>query len=355
MIVKDSVCKEAHEADIDRKDEDSFITGPSPLEATGEKKYIPAQNVEAIYAFGSVNYNTSFLSLCSYHAIPVHSFGYYGNYLGSYMPKAEINSGSIVIRQCEHYSDQTKRFRLCCKLIEGAGDNILSNLKYYSYRGVSLEEEIFKIESVLSDLKNYSDESDISLEPDEIAFHRNPGLVLGYEGNMRQIYYSAWKKFLKQDTGFSKRTKRPPDDLINCLISFGNTMLYTICLNEIYRTGLLPSIGFLHTPGDNRFPLSFDLSEIFKPVIVDKVIFRLVNLEMIKENDIKQNNNGQLVMKEGAKRKFVEEMESRLKTVINHPVLKRGVSYRTLIRLECHNIIKHLKGLAIYKPYKAEA
>lgn len=337
MVEKDINYSPAHQADIDVKNEDDVIVSVEKIECKGEKKFIPAQNVEAIYCFGNVKFNTSFLSLCSYNTIPVHTFSYYGNYLGSFMPKAEINSGNIVLKQAEFFGDRKKRFNLCRSFIEGAILNMQSNLSYYKYRGVNLDDDIKETNLMLDSLRN--------LKNDE-----NSDSILGYEGNARHIYYNSWNKFLKQETGFQKRNRRPPEDMINCLISFGNTMIYTICLNEIYRTGLLPSIGFLHSPGDNRFPLSFDIAEIFKPVIVDKVIFRVINLDIIKGDDFSSKGEN-LLMKEKAKRKFVEELENRLKTVVMHPVLKRGVSYRTLIRLECYNIIKHLKGTEEYKPF----
>jgi len=354
MVEKDFNCDAAHQADIDENCEDSLLVSTEKVEVKGEKKFIPTQNVEAIYCFGNVKFNTSFLSLASYHAIPVHTFNYYGNYIGSFMPRAEINSGNIVLRQAEHFSDQMKRFAICLKLIEGAGANIMSNLNYYKYRGVTLDEEILAIESSLSFLNIYKAEDLFETDDFErIIFSMTSDTILGHEGSVRRVYYSAWKKFLKQETGFVKRNRRPPEDMINCLISFGNTMMYTICLNEIFRTGLLPSIGFLHTPGDNRFPLSFDIAEIFKPVIIDKVIFRVINLDMIKEEDFSYKE-GKLLMNDKARRKFVEEIENRLKTVIMHPTLKRGVSYRTLIRLECYNLIKHLKGTEEYKPFISE-
>lgn len=345
FIEKDNNSNTIHEADIDYKGEEVILVSPDKITGNGEKKFIPAQNVEAIYCFGSVKFNTYFLSMCSYYYIPVHVFSYYGTYLGSYMPKSEINSGNIVIKQVEYYNTSFLREQTCASLLRGAAENIKNNLIYYKYRGADLEKEIEEINEILTDFgEHYCDYQEWG---DMI------GSILGIEGTIRKIYYSSWKKFLKQDTGFNRRNRRPPEDMINCLISFGNTIMYSVCLNEIYRTGLLPSIGFLHTAGDNRFPLSFDLAEIFKPVIIDKVIFRVINLEMIKEDDFK-TEKGRLIMKDKARRKFVEEIENRLKTVIMHPELKRGVSYRTLIRLECHKIIKHLKGNDGYKPFVSE-
>lgn len=175
------------------------------------------------------------------------------------------------------------------------------------------------------------------------------GSLMGIEGNIKNVYYGCWKKIFKQEVDFDKRVRNPPDNMINSLISFGNMMMYSACLNEIYRTGLNASIGYLHSPGDNRLPLSYDIAEIFKPVITDKVIFRVVNLELIRENDFERKGK-YMNMNEKAKRKFIDEFEERMKTTFRHPELKRNVSYRTAVRLECYNLINYLKE---NKPYTA--
>ena len=104
----------------------------------------------------------------------------------------------------------------------------------------------------------------------------------GIEGEMRERYYAAWPLILSGEWDFTRRVRRPPDNEINALISFGNSFLYTICLSEIYRTQLTPTISYLHKPGARRFPLSLDLSEIFKPILVDRLIFTLLNRGPLK-------------------------------------------------------------------------
>jgi len=81
---------------------------------------------------------------------------------------------------------------------------------------------------------------------------------------MRERYYHAWRHILAEGWAFTQRVRRPPDNEINALISFGNSMLYTVCLSEIYRTQLTPTISYLHEPGARRFSLALDISEIFK-------------------------------------------------------------------------------------------
>jgi CRISPR-associated protein Cas1 len=79
---------------------------------------------------------------------------------------------------------------------------------------------------------------------------------MGAEGRMRKIYYEAFNVILKNGFEFQKREKRPPTDPINALISFGNSLMYTTVLGEIYKTQLDPTVSYLHEPSTKRFSLS---------------------------------------------------------------------------------------------------
>ena len=100
--------------------------------------------------------------------------------------------------------------------------------------------------------------------------------IMGIEGNIRQAYYAAFDIIL-DDFNMGSRTKQPPENEVNALISFGNMMCYTETLRAIHQTQLNPTISFLHTPGERRYSLCLDISEIFKPIIVDRVIFKVLN------------------------------------------------------------------------------
>jgi len=176
--------------------------------------------------------------------------------------------------------------------------------------------------------------------------------LMGYEGRMRAAYYRSFSEILNMDIDFKKRVRRPPDNMINALISFGNAMVYTTCLCEIYRTQLNPTISFLHEPGERRFSLSLDLAEIFKPLLADRTIFKLLNTRMLNEKHFDQKLNSCYLDEKGRKI-FVKEFDERLKTTIFHRTLKRKVSYRRLIRLECYKLIKHLTGERQYKGFRA--
>ncbi len=129
--------------------------------------------------------------------------------------------------------------------------------------------------------------------------------------------------FLKEDFSFEKREKHPPSNPMNALISFGNSLLYTTILSECYRTQLNPTISYLHEPRERRFSLCLDLSEIFKPLIVDPIIFRLINTGVITTGDFDQDLNG-CYLNEGRKRNFSKPLTKSLKPLLNTAALREG-------------------------------
>lgn len=280
-----------------------------------------------IYLFGEVTLNTKCLNFLGQNKKAVHFFNYYGFYTGSFYPKESNVSGKLLVKQVEYFQDREKRVELAREIIKSAGDNIFRNLRYYNGRGKDLKNE-------MEIIKSYQLELDKAQEVNEI---------MGIEGNIRKVYYSTWSKIINQEIDFEKRVKRPPDNMINTLISFINSLIYTTCLSEIYKTQLNPTISYLHSPGDRRFSLCLDITEIFKPLIVDRMIFSLLNKNMISEDDFAKDSNF-YYLKDKGRKKILEEYEKKLNQTITHKELKRDVSYQTLIKLECYKLIKHLLG-----------
>lgn len=174
---------------------------------------------------------------------------------------------------------------------------------------------------------------------------------MALEGELWQRFYSDFKIFLPKEFIMNKRVKRPPDNPINALISFGNSLLYTKTISAIYRTHLDQRISFLHSPSEGRFSLSLDISEVFKPVIVYKTIFELVNKKMLvveKHFDKKVNY---CILNEEGRNIFIKAFESRLETVFEHRKLKRKVTYRTAIKLDCYKLIKYILEDKVFIPF----
>ena len=290
-------------------------------------KALKIEMTSDIYLFGEVTLNTKCLNFLGQNKKAVHFFNYYGFYTGSFYPKETNVSGKLLVKQVEYFQDREKRVELAREIIKSASDNIFRNLRYYNGRGKDLKNE-------MQIIKNYQFELNKAQDVSEI---------MGIEGNIRKVYYSTWSKIINQQVDFEKRVKRPPDNMINTLISFINSLIYTTCLSEIYKTQLNPTISYLHSPGDRRFSLCLDITEIFKPLIVDRMIFSLLNRNMINEDDFAKDSNF-YYLKDKGRKKILEEYEKKLNQTITHKELKREVSYQTLIKLECYKLIKHLLG-----------
>jgi len=306
----------------------------SPAFDSKQKRVVPIDDIDSFMVFGEITFNSRFLNFLTEHKIPAHIFNYYGHYSGTYYPREYLLSGYLLVRQVKHYDATAKRLRIAQQFINGASFNILKNLRYYNNRDIALQLQIDEIEKFRT----------------LIPTTKDVPTLMGIEGNIRKIYYSAFPAILKEQFDFSHRVKNPPDNAVNALISFANSMVYTACLTEIYRTQLSPLISFLHEPGERRFSLALDLAEIFKPLLADRIIFKLLNSKMIQHTDFEKTLN-YCYLKPEARKVFVKEFEEKMNTTIEHRKLKKKVSYRRLIRLECYKLIKHLLGETDYEPF----
>jgi CRISPR-associated protein Cas1 len=305
------------------------------INENNEKRDLPIEMIGDIYVMSEMSFNSSFINLLSKYGICIHFFNYYSFYTGSFYPKEQLVSGNINVKQVENYLDNDKRMILAQKFIDAASYNIYRNLRYYNGRGKDVKLEMDTIENLRK----------------KIPETTNIKELMGYEGNVRKTYYSAWNKIINQDINFNKRIKNPPDNIVNTLISFVNTLVYTKVLGEIYQTQLNPTISYLHEPGTRRFSLSLDIAEIFKPLLADRLIFSLLNRNQITEKSFTKNLN-YLHLTKDASKTIVAELDAKLQTTIKHRDLNKSVSYQYLMRLECYKLIKHLLGEKEYDPFK---
>lgn len=316
--------------DLKRKDNTLRFTSYE-----GEKRDIPIERISDIYVMSEMSFNTTFLNYISKYGIPIHFFNYYNFYTGSFYPKESNLAGQLLVSQVQHYTEYDKRLLLARKFIQAAADNIYRNLRYYNGRDKDVSEYMKDIDSLragLLDVKSVQE-------------------IMGIEGNIRKRYYLAWSIIINQEIEFDKRVMHPPDNMINSLISFVNSLIYTRTLSEIYHTQLNPTISYLHEPGVRRYSFCLDISEVFKPLIGDRLIFSLLNRKQITENSFTKELN-YLHLKKEASQLIVSEFENRMKQTIMHRELGRQVSYQYLIRLEVYKLIKHLIGEKEYEGFR---
>jgi len=298
--------------------------------------YIPVEDLKELYCLAEVSLNSKFLDFIAKAGITVHFFNYHENYSGSFYPKEQLISGDLTIKQSLAYID--KRLIIAKAIVQGIADNVHETLYHYYRHGKK-------------DLKPYLDwlKKDVA---EYLAKEIHIKQILWIEGQIWLKFYDSFKHFLPDDFIINKRVKRPPDNPMNALISFGNTLLYTKTISAIYHTHLNQSIAFLHSPREGRFSLSLDLCEVFKPIIVFKTIFDLVNnkkLQVAKHFDKSLNY---ALLNETGKKIFIEAFETRINESFMHTNLKRKTTYKSALKYDGYKLIKFLVEDRDFVPFK---
>jgi len=234
------------------------------------EKTIPVKQVSEIHCTARVTLTSGAIDLLSIEGIPVHFYTKEGFYKGSFLPKSSGN-GRIKIAQVQHYLDKEKRLYIATQIVKGMKNSMLKSLKGHDSRRIK----------------------DIEINADDL------GELLGIEALLWEHYYKFFAKTVKME--FRRRTRRPPRDEVNSLISFGNSLLYGITLSSIVKARLDPDISFLHEPKEGRFSLSLDLSEPFKPLIVMSIVRKVVNKKIITQQHFRKQG-GVYLNAEGRKK-----------------------------------------------------
>jgi group II intron reverse transcriptase/maturase len=303
-----------------------------------KKMYLPAESTECLNLYSNIIFSGDFFRFAAQNNLLLNFFDKFGEYEGAFIPSKLSASSSLSLQQALTYADAGKRLELAKQFATTAAHNIRENLKYYARHSDSerIRSSIDVITDMMNEEKRTESVSDLML----------------VEGRIRETYYSCLNDILPYDDFlFTKRTRQPPRDPLNCLISFGNTLLYRRSAKEIYKSRLDIRIGFLHAFNRRYESLNLDVSEIFRPVIVDKVIFSLINKHMIGESlhfDIL--DNGAVYLNKEGKKIFVTEFEDKMAQRLKAD--NGAISYSELIRAEIGKLTRYFDKGETYKAYK---
>ncbi len=307
------------------------------FESENQKVEIPTEVTEHINIYSQIIFSSNFFNTLNQNNIKVSLFDQYDHYIGSFIPINHHKSASILIKQVENYINKSKRLELAKKIIDGGTTNIITNLKYYNKRNDDIQ-----LDNIIDDLK---------ICKQEMKTANTLEILLLQEARMRELYYSSYNIILNNpEFKFTKRTRRPPKDALNAMISFGNTLIYQKIANEIYKIKLDIRISYLHSATRRYENLNLDISEILKPILVDKIIFSLINKRII---DVKvhfeKRNNGVYLNKEG-KYIFIDQLNKKLNSIIT--INNKKISYQEILRLEVLKLLRYFKYNEEYEPFK---
>lgn len=320
LMVNGRVRREANNLKFDRYDEDFNVIGTKPL---------PINGIDEIYILAKVDLDSYTMAFIADNNILLHFFSPFQSFRGNFFPNTSnsVNkSGFVLLQQLRAFDDEVHRLYLAKQVTRGHFVNGANNCKKY---GVD-----FNVDQYLENLEQAKTINE----------------VMASEGAFKKNYYQAWNGIIKNQRSFkfTKRSKQPPTDKINCLISYINTRIYNIVLSEIYKTELDPRIGFLHEPNYRALSLHLDIAEIFKPVLGDNIIFSLLNKNEITTKDFKTDSGRIRFTNEGIKKielKIIKKMTEQ--TTIGDQKL----TWRQVIRREVNRIKRNVIETSAYEPF----
>ena len=315
----------AKDADLSREDGTLLVRRPGL-----PKKRVPVEGLRHIVVAGEARLTTSLLGLLGRAGVRVTILDWYGNVTGSFDPVGHPRAARVRGAQAIAAHDPDRRLDFAKAFVHGAAANMRANLRYRAYRGLEgVKPAIKVIEHWMERARNAED---------------IPALM-GCEGQMKVAYYESWAA-IDTRLDFLPRRRRPPNNPVNCLLSWFNGLVYALVRNEIAKTHLDECMSFLHAPTEARASLSLDLAEVFKPALADTTIMELTLRDRIGDRWF-HLHEGVCRLSETGREATLEEWIRRTEnTSASAP------SMREVIRLEALGVERDLLGIGVYRPWK---
>jgi len=305
---------------FDKYDEDDNLISTKPL---------PIKGIDEIYLLGKIDLDSYSMAFIAHNNILLHFFSPFQSFRGNFFPSTSnsVNkSGFVLLQQLRAFDDEVHRLYIAKQITKGHFINGANNCKKYG---------------VLFDVEQYLD---------NLNQAKTIGEIMATEGAFQKNYYQSWNSIIKNQRSFKfiQRSKRPPTDKINALISYVNTRIYNIVLSEIYKTELDPRIGFLHEPNYRSLSLHLDIAEVFKPLLGDKIIFTLLNKTIITTKDFKTDSGRIRFTNEGIKK---IEMSIIKKMTEQTTIGDQKLTWRQVIRREINHLKRNIVETSEYHPF----
>lgn len=304
------------------------------MQKNGNVFYIPIEQLDTIVCFSELKMNKRVLGLLNTYEITIMFFNFYGNYIGRFSPK-KYYDGKILIEQIHCYQNDEIRLFIAQTMIIGSIKNMIALTKYYRKKGKILDYQVEQLQGCIQAITEVS-----SIDQ-----------LLIVEAKSKQFYYSMFDIVLKGECfSFDKRTKNPPLNEVNAMLSYGYAILYSHVLSVLDRSSLNPQISFIHSISKSYDSLQYDIADILKPMLVDRIVLRMIRKKQITSVHFDRKNDGRCYLNTTGAKLFAEVFDENLKNTIL--VNKKYFSYKNIISREVHILSNYIKDRSKgYKPF----
>jgi CRISPR-associated protein Cas1 len=297
---------------------------------------VPLKRVSQVVLVGKVGTTTQALHALLMAAVPLFLVSRSGKLLGRLIPPTSYN---LPLRQAQYRRDDQADFALAVarQIVVAKIHNQAVLAKRLARRKPNIStKNIIRMENAMRSAEHCA--------------HMDS--LLGHEGSAANAYFEILKAALDPSWGFSRRSRRPPKDPVNALLSLGYTFLGYAITTALETVGLDPYLGYFHQEAYGRPALALDLIEEFRAPVVDALCLGLVNRRLLRARDFHKGLKEGVTLSQRGLRVFLREFEDRLETEITLPEIERPLSYRKLFEVQARKMAHLILGKAqTYQPF----
>ena len=294
---------------------------------------IPLHTLQSIVCFGRISCSQYLLEHCARLGISVTWFTEYGRFMASMQGPT---TGNVLLRRAQYRladsaqsSAELARFFIVGK-IANCRTVLLRQARTAAepYLGRAAE----KLKAILQ----------------RLSYPHDLDTVRGMEGDAAHIYFEAFPLLIKEDfratMRFAGRSRKPPKDEVNCLLSFFYALLTNDLKSALEGVGLDPAVGFLHRERPGRPSLALDIMEEFRPYLADRLALTLVNRQQIVASDFIQTEVGGFLLKDKARKVLLTSWQERKRDEIEHPFLREKMTTGMLLHIQARLLARYIRG-----------
>ena len=297
---------------------------------------LPLHNLEGIVSFGYRGTSPALMGACAERNISLCYLTPQGKFLARISGKTK---GNVVLRQQQY--DSSRDAQISLEIAKSCILGKVYNARWVLERAVrdhSLQIEVDQVKKAAEFLRD-------SLK--RIRGSESKEQLRGYEGEAASIYFGVLDQLIlqqKKDFAFHGRSKRPPMDNVNALLSFVYTLLTNTITSALETVGLDPYVGYLHTDRPGRASLSLDLIEELRPVLADRFVLSLINKRIVNGKNFSKKENGAVLMDDELRKRVLTEWQNKKKEVITHPYLNEKVEWGMVPYVQAMLLARYLRG-----------
>lgn len=298
---------------------------------------LPIHTLEGIICFGQVSCSPFLMGFCAERDVTISHLTEYGRFLAKITGAV---SGNVLLRRTQYRwaDDDFMSVTVARAVVIGKIINSRSvlNRVMRDHGDKIFLPKVKKATARLSQILEHCREGNLVLDR-----------LRGYEGEAAKVYFEVFDQLIttqKEDFSFKQRSRRPPLDKVNCLLSFVYTLLLHDVRSALESVGLDPAVGFLHRDRPGRPGLALDVMEEFRPFLADRLVLSLINLGQVKSRDFQEMENGAVFMTEEGRKSILTAYQKRKQDELRHPFTKEKMSVGLLFHVQCLLLARFIRG-----------